>query len=137
MFVHNFTNGRMDGLAIKEERVSSMTRRLIHVDQAPDKDVHVVGRNSMSCHYLSSNGVILDLGSLGEDVGGRMPDGGSTCPDKLGPRRLEAGNERMKIFFILSGIRSTDASRMLRHHPKGLHTRDTVNQVSQAAIEVD
>ena len=133
----HFTKRRMNGFAVKEERISAMAGGLIHVDQALDEDIHVVGRDSMSCHNLSRNGVILDLGSLGEDVGGRVPDGGGSCPDKLGTRCLEAGNERMKIFFILSGIRSTDASRMPRHHPKGPHARDTVNQVSKAAIEVN
>ena len=132
-----FTKRRMNGFAVKEERISAMAGGLIHVDQAPDEDIHVVGRDSTSCHNLSGYGVILDLGSLGEDVGGRVPDGGGTCPDKLGTRRLETGNERMKIFLILPGIRSTNASRMPRHHPKGPHARDTVNQVPKAAIEVD
>ena len=45
--------------------------------------------------------------------------------------------ERMKIFFILPGIRSTDASHMPWHHPKGPHAQDTVNQIPKTAVEVD
>ena len=69
-----------------------MAGRLIHVDQALDEDIHVVGRDSMLCHDLCGNGVILNLRSLGEDVGGRVANGGDATPDKLGSRRMPSNS---------------------------------------------
>ena len=45
---------RMDGFAVEEERVGTMACWLVHVDQALDEGVHVVGGDAVFGHDLGS-----------------------------------------------------------------------------------
>ena len=127
----------MEGLAVEEERVGSVACRLVHVDQALDEGIHVVGADAVSVHDLPRNGVVCDLRAFGEDVGTGMPDGCGAGPNELGFGCLEAADERGEVLFVLAGRGSKDAAGVPGHYPEGLHAGDAVNQVAKPAVEMN
>ena len=127
----------MDGFAIEKERVGAMAGRFVHVDEALDEGVHVVGGDTMLGHDLGGDGVVADFSALLEHVGAGMANRRGAAPDQLGAGGLEAGDESVEILFVLLGRGGPNAAGVSRHHSKGFHARDAVNQIAKPAVEMD
>ena len=61
----------MDGFTVEEKRVGG----LVHIDEGLNEGIHIIGGNTVLGHNLGSQGIVIDLGALGEDVGSGMADG--------------------------------------------------------------
>ena len=109
VFTENLAQWRMDGLAVEEKGIGAVAGRLVHVDQALDEGVHVVGGDAVLGHDLGGQGVVLNLLALLENVGAGMTDRRGAAPDKLGAGGLEAGDEDVEVFLVLLGSGGADA----------------------------